>query len=172
LRHRIEHVQLLHPSDAPRLAELDIIASMQPIHVVSDMVMADRYWGDRCRGAYALRTQLAHGAHLALGSDAPVDSPNPFLGLHAAITRRRANGYPGTDGWYPEQRLTLTEALAGFTIGPAHAAGMEDRLGCLKTGYLADLVVLPEDPFTCGPEGLLTMQPEAVMVGGDWVWQA
>ncbi len=172
LRHRIEHVQILHPADATRLAELDIIASMQPIHVISDMEMADRYWGDRCRGAYALRTQLAHGAHLALGSDAPVDSPNPFLGLHAAVTRRRADGYPGPDGWYPEQRLTLTEALEGFTVGPAHAAGMEYRLGCLKTGYLADLVVLPEDPFTCDLDGLLTMQPEAVMVGGDWVWQA
>lgn len=172
LRHRIEHVQILHPADAPRLAELDIIASMQPIHVVSDMEMADRYWGDRCRGAYALRTQLAHGAHLALGSDAPVDSPNPFLGLHAAITRRRTDGHPGLNGWYPEQRLTLLEALEGFTLGPAFAAGMENRLGCLKAGYLADLILLEKDPFTCDPDELLTMQPEAVMVGGDWVWQA
>ncbi len=172
LRHRIEHVQILHPADAPRLAELDIIASMQPIHVVSDMEMADRYWGDRCRGAYALRTQLAHGAHLALGSDAPVDSPNPFLGLHAAITRRRTDGHPGLNGWYPEQRLTLLDALEGFTLGPAFAAGMENRLGCLKVGYMADLILLEKDPFTCDPDELLTMQPEAVMVGGDWVWQA
>jgi len=172
LRHRIEHVQLLHPADAPHLAALDIIASMQPIHVVSDMEMADRYWGDRCRGAYALRTQLEQGAHLALGSDAPVDSPNPFLGLHAAITRRRANGDPGTNGWYPDQRLTLSEALEGFTVGPAYAAGMDNRLGRLKVGHLADLVLLAEDPFTCDPDDLRTMQPEAVMVGGDWVWQA
>jgi hypothetical protein len=172
LRHRIEHVQILHPADSHRLAELDIIASMQPIHVVSDMEMADCYWGDRCHGAYALRTQLALGAHLAFGSDAPVDSPNPFLGLHAAITRRRADGHPGLDGWHPEQRLMFPQALEGFTIGPAFAAGMEDRLGCLNAGYLADLVLLAKDPFTCDPDELLTMQPEAVMVGGDWVLQA
>ncbi len=83
LRHRIEHVQLLHPDDVPRLAELDIIASMQPIHATSDMLMADTYWGERTRFAYALKTQLDMGAHVAFGSDAPVESPNPFWGIHA-----------------------------------------------------------------------------------------
>ena len=119
-----------------------------------------------------MRAQLQAGAHLALGSDAPVESPNPFLGLHAAVTRRRADGSPDERGWYPEQRLSLMEALHGFTSGAAYAAGMEDRLGCLKAGYLADLVLLAKDPFTCDPEDLSTMHPEAVMVGGDWVWQA
>jgi predicted amidohydrolase YtcJ len=172
LRHRIEHVQLLHPQYAGRLAELEVIASMQPIHATSDMPVADHCWGGRCRLAYAWRTQLHYGAALAFGSDAPVESPNPFWGLHAAVTRRRADGSPGPDGWFPEQRLTFQEALEGFTLGPAYAAGMEDRLGRLAPGYLADLVLLGEDPFVCDPSELRTMQPVATMIGGEWVWRS
>ena len=170
LRHRIEHVQLLHPDDAGRLAELGIIASMQPIHATSDLYMADRYWGGRARLSYAWRTQLAQGARLAFGSDAPVESPNPFLGLHAAVTRRRVDGSPGEQGWYPEQRLTLLEALHAFTTGPAYAAGMQDRLGRLSPGYLADLIVLEADPFTCPPHELQYLRPECTMVAGEWVF--
>ncbi|HEX8990818.1 MAG TPA: amidohydrolase, partial [Anaerolineales bacterium] len=88
LRHRVEHVQVLHPDDVPRLAQLDVIASMQPIHATSDMRMADRYWGERTSYAYALKSQLDVEAHVAFGSDAPVESPNPFRGIHAAVTRR------------------------------------------------------------------------------------
>lgn len=172
LRHRIEHVQIIHPDDAGRLAKLGVIASMQPIHAVSDMLAADRFWGDRARLAYAPRTQLEAGAPLAFGSDAPVESPNPFLGLHAAITRRRPDGTPGADGWYPEQRLSMREALSGFTTGAAYAAGMENRLGRLSPGYYADLIVLDEDPFACDPDILLSMQAAATMIGGEWVWQS
>jgi predicted amidohydrolase YtcJ len=172
LRHRIEHVQVIHPDDAPRLARLNVIASMQPIHATSDMLMADRFWGERSRLAYAMKTQLDFGAHLALGSDAPVESPNPFLGLHAAVTRRRADGSPSIDGWYPEQRLTPQQAWEGYTTGPAYAAGMEERLGRLAPNHLADLIVLEDDPFTCNPEEMLTMQPSATMVNGEWVWKA
>jgi predicted amidohydrolase YtcJ len=169
LRHRIEHVQLLHPKDADRLSKLDIVASMQPVHAPSDMGMAERYWGRRSVLAYAWRTQLEKGARLAFGSDAPVESPNPFLGLHAAITRQRADGSPGPDGWYPEQRLTIDEAVAGFTTGAAYAAGMEDRLGRLSPGFLADLIVLDNDPFQCDPSDLLAMTVAATMVAGEWV---
>lgn len=171
-RHRIEHVQALHPDDVSRLGKMDIIASMQPIHATSDMLMADAFWGERSRFAYALKTQLKNGAHLALGSDAPVESPNPFLGLYAAVARRRADGSPSADGWYPEQKLTMAEAWAGFTLGPAYAANMENRLGRLAPNYLADLIVLDasQDPFTCVPEDLLTMQSSATMVGGEWVY--
>ncbi len=170
LRHRIEHVQVIHPDDADRLGKMNIIASMQPIHATSDMLMADAFWGERSRLAYALRTQLDHGARLALGSDAPVESPNPFLGLYAAVTRRRADGSPSAEGWYPEQKLTMAEAWEGFTLGPAYAAYMENRLGRLATNHLADLIVLEKDPFTCAPEDLLTMQSSATMVGGEWVY--
>jgi len=173
LRHRIEHVQIIHPDDAARLGKMNIIASMQPIHATSDMLMADAFWGERSRLAYALKTQLGFGAPLALGSDAPVESPNPFLGLYAAVTRRRADGSPSPDGWYPEQKLTMSEAWQGFTLGPAYAAYMENRLGRLSPNYLADLIVLDasQDPFSCAPEELLTMKSFATMVGGEWVWQ-
>ena len=172
LRHRIEHVQVIHPDDAARLGKINVIASMQPIHATSDMLMADAFWGGRSRLAYAWRTQLDHGARLAFGSDAPVESPNPFLGLHAAITRRRADGSPSAEGWYPEQKLTMPEAWEGFTVGPAYAAYMEDRLGRLAPNYLADLIVLnvSQDPFTCGADELLAMQSSATMVGGEWVY--
>jgi predicted amidohydrolase YtcJ len=170
LRHRIEHVQVIHPDDAPRLGRMNIIASMQPIHATSDMLMADAFWGERSRLAYALRTQLNYGARLALGSDAPVESPNPFLGLYAAVTRRRADGFPSSEGWYPEQKLTMAEAWEGFTLGPAYAAYMENRLGRLVPNHLADLIVLEKNPFTCVPEDLLTIQSSATMVGGEWVY--
>jgi predicted amidohydrolase YtcJ len=170
LRHRIEHVQVIHPDDAARLGKLNIIASMQPIHATSDMLMADAFWGERSRLAYAWRTQLDHGARLVFGSDAPVESPNPFWGLHAAVTRRRADGSPSAEGWYPEQKLTLAEAWEGFTLGPAYAANMENRLGRLAPNYLADLIVIEKDPFTSSPDDLLEMQSSATMVGGEWVY--
>jgi len=170
LRHRIEHVQVLHPDDAPRLAQLNVIASMQPLHATSDMLMADQFWGERSRLAYAMKNQLDFGAPLALGSDAPVESPNPFLGLHAAVTRRRADGSPSADGWYPEQKISLADAFAGYTLGAAYAAYMEDRLGRLAPNYLADLIVLEKDPFTCNPNDLLTLESSATMIGGEWVY--
>jgi predicted amidohydrolase YtcJ len=172
LRHRIEHVQLLHPDDAGRLAQLGVIASMQPIHATSDMLMADRFWGERARLSYAWRTQLQKGAVLAFGSDAPVESPNPFWGIHAAVTRQRADGYPDLQGWFPEQRLAVSEALQAYTTGAAYAAGREHEQGRLAPGYLADLVVLDTDPFTCPPENLRNIQAQATMVAGEWVWRA
>jgi len=173
LRHRIEHVQVLHPDDLARLGKMSIIASMQPIHATSDMFMADAFWGERARLSYGWKTQLENGARLAFGSDAPVESPNPFWGLYAAVSRRRADGSPSADGWYPEQKLTMAEAWAGFSLGPAYAAGMEAHLGRLAPSYLADLIVLDasQDPFTCLPEDLLAMQSSATMVGGEWVYE-
>jgi predicted amidohydrolase YtcJ len=172
LRHRIEHVQIIHPDDARRLGKLGIIASMQPIHATSDMLAAEKYWGERVNLAYAWRTQLEAGATLAFGSDAPVESPNPFWGLHAAVTRRRTDGSPAAEGWHPEQRLTMREALEGYTIGAAYAAGLEGCVGRLSPGHYADLIVLEQDPFTCPPDDLLTMQSAATMLGGEWLWQA
>jgi predicted amidohydrolase YtcJ len=172
LRHRIEHVQVLHPDDATRLAALNVVASMQPIHATSDMLIADKYWGERSALAYAWRTQLDAGAHLAFGSDAPVESPNPFWGIHAAVTRRRADGSPNSNGWHPEQRLSMQEAIEGFTTGAAYAAYAENRMGKLAKGHLADLIVLDKNPFTCDPEEVKDLQSSATMVGGDWVWQS
>jgi hypothetical protein len=168
LRHRIEHVQVLHPDDVNSLAALGVVASMQPLHATSDMHMADHHWGARAALSYAWRTQLNAGATLAFGSDAPVESPNPWLGIHAAVTRCRPDGNPGPEGWYPEQRLSVYEALCGFTQGPAYAAGMEKHQGRLAPGFDADLIVLNQDPFTCPPESLYLIQPQRTMVAGEW----
>jgi predicted amidohydrolase YtcJ len=171
LRHRIEHVQIIHVDDLSRLAEYEIIASMQPIHATSDYQAADRYWGERSRFAYAWNSLLNLGTQMAFGSDAPVESPNPFWGLHAAVTRRRADGSPDPDGWYPDQKISLLMALQGYTTGAAYAAGMENRLGKLAPGYHADLLVLDKDPFTTPPEELREMLPLATMIAGEWVYQ-
>lgn len=171
LRHRIEHVQILHPDDYGQLARLGVVASMQPIHATSDMNVADHLWGKRSEGSYAWRTLLERGTNMCFGSDAPVETPNPFIGLHAAVTRCRADGSPGEEGWYPAQRLDLDEALRGFTLGAAYAAGMENHLGRLAANYLADLIVLDADPFEVPKQQLHQVQPSATMVGGEWVWQ-
>jgi len=168
-RHRVEHVQVIHRSDAHRLAQLNLIASMQPIHATSDMIMADRYWGaERSKWAYNPRLQLDQGVVVAFGSDSPVDTFDPFKGIHAAVTRQRADGSPGSDGWYPDARVTVDEAVRGFTLGPAYAAGLENRLGKLAPGYLADLIVLDRDPYAIPPAELLNVGVLATMVGGVW----
>ncbi len=167
-RHRIEHVQLIHQDDAPRLAQMQIIASMQPIHATSDYLVADRYWGARSRWGYNARLQLDHGAVVAFGSDSPIEPFEPLKGIHAAVTRRRADGSPGPDGWYPEYRLTVAEALRGFTQGAAYAAGLEQQLGTLASGYLADLVVLEQDLFSIDPAAIPDVKILATMVGGEW----
>lgn len=169
LRHRIEHVQLLHPDDVPRLAALGVVASMQPIHATQDYEMAERYWGDRCAAGYAWRSLLDAGTALAFGSDCPVENLNPFVGIHAAVTRRCADGSPGPEGWYPEQRLTVGEAVHAYTLGAAYAVGLEDRLGSLSPGKLADLVVLDRDIFTCDPMGIVETRVAATMIGGKFV---
>lgn len=171
LRHRIEHVQVLHPDHLDRLAELNVIASMQPIHATSDMDIADRYWGTRARYAYAFNTLLARGTRMAFGSDAPVESPNPFWGIHAAVTRRRHSGYPSTEGWYPQERIDLLQALQAYTTGAAYAAGWEDRVGKLISGYYADLIVLDDNPFQIEADQLYTITPRRTMVAGEWVWE-
>jgi len=170
MRHRIEHVQLLHPDDVGRLAALGVVASMQPIHATQDCEMADRYWGDRCAAGYAWRSLLEAGTTLAFGSDCPVEDLNPFLGIQAAVTRRRVDGFPGPEGWYPGQRLTAEEAVRAYTLGAAYAAGLEDRLGSLAPGKLADLVVLDRDIFTCAPLAIAETQVVATMVGGRFVY--
>jgi predicted amidohydrolase YtcJ len=170
LRHRIEHVQLLHPDDVGRLATLGIVAAMQPIHATQDYEMADRYWGDRSVSAYAWRSLLDMGTVLAFGSDCPVENLDPFQGIHAAVTRRRVDGSPGPEGWYPEQRLTVEEAVYAYTLGAARAAAMECRLGSLSPGKLADLVVLDRDVFACGPMQILETRVVATMIAGRFMY--
>ncbi|MBE2272624.1 MAG: amidohydrolase [Anaerolinea sp.] len=168
-RHRIEHVQVIHPMDVNRLAELDIIASMQPIHATSDYPIADAVWGDeRCKLAYNPRAQLDRGVTVCFGSDSPCDVFGSLRGIHAAVTRRRTDGTPGVDGWYPEARISIDEAIKGYTMGAAYAAGMEDRLGKIAPGYLADLTVVDRDLYAIPGDELLDVNVCGTMVGGVW----
>jgi predicted amidohydrolase YtcJ len=151
-RLRIEHAQLLDPEDIPRFVELGVIASMQPTHCTSDMRWVDARVGpERARGAYAWASLLKTNARLAFGSDFPVESHNPFLGIYAAVTRQNLEGQPER-GFHPEQRLTREEALRAFTIDAAYAAFWEERVGSLKYGKLADFVILDRDVMTCDVE--------------------
>jgi predicted amidohydrolase YtcJ len=169
LRPRIEHVQVLLPDDVRRLAELDVIASMQPVHCTSDMLAADANWGARSRYAYAWSSLLERDTILAFGSDAPVEAPDPIAGLHAAVTRQRADGQP-EGGWYPAERLTAEEALWAYTWGAAYAAGEETLKGSLAPGRLGDVTVLSADPTAVpGPE-ILGIQVEYTIVGGRVVF--
>jgi hypothetical protein len=170
LRHRIEHTQVLHPDDIPRLAQMDVIASMQPIHATQDMLLADDLWGARSAGAYAFRSLLDSGAVLAFGSDSPVEDLNVMKGIHAAVTRRRADGSPGADGWYPEQRLTVDEAVFAYTAGAAYASGEEAIKGTLSPGKLADLVVLSHDIFAIAPMAILDTKVMGTMFDGRFVY--
>lgn len=171
LRHRIEHVQILHPQDLHRLAELNVIASMQPIHATSDMIMADTYWGDRARYSYAWRTALETGATLVFGSDAPVEPIEPLLGIYAAVSRRRPDGQPGPNGWYPEQKLTMHETIHAFTRAAALTSGQEARQGSLSPGKLADLTIFDRDIFAIPTDELLDVQIAGTMVGGRFKYR-
>jgi len=170
LRPRIEHAQLLRACDFGRLAELGVIASMQPIHATSDWRMADRHWGKRGKWAYAWRSVLKAGGRLAFGSDCPVETLDPLKGIYAAVTRKEENGRP-EGGWYPEQCLTVEEAVRAYTMGAAFAAGEEAIKGSIAMGKAADLVVLSEDIFSDPPERILETKVEMTMVGGEIVYR-
>jgi len=172
LQHRIEHVQTIASEDIPRLVELDIIASVQPVHAPSDMETADQFLGDRAKNTYMFRSFLQAGANLIFGSDAPVESHNPFYGIHAAVTRRRLNGDPGKEGWHPEQRLTLPEALKGFTSAPYETIGQDFKCGKIKTGYHADFLILTSDPFMLDTHQLGSIRPEATFIDGTCLYQS
>ena len=172
LRHRIEHAQLLHPDDLPRFAAQSVIASVQPIHATSDMHIVERFWGERGRLAYAFNSLLSSGAAVAFGSDNPVEPIDPLWGIHAAVTRRRADGTPGREGFYPQERLTPLDALHGYTLGAAYASGEEAHKGSLAPGKLADLVVLDGDLCAIDPTQLCELQVLGTMVGGTWRYRA
>jgi len=168
LRHRIEHFQTVHPTDFQRLADLEVIASMQPVHATADMDMAERHWGKRAENSYAWRTVLNSGAALAFGSDAPVEPFEPIRGIHAAVTRRRVDGSPGPNGWYAQQRLSIDEAVRAFTLGPAKATGQELLLGSIESGKFADLTIFEQDIYEVDPDDLLETAIAGTMIGGSF----
>ena len=168
LRHRIEHAQLLHPDDFRRFADLKVLASMQPIHATADMEMADRYWGERARFGYAWRTLLDTGATLVFGSDAPVEPIEPLRGIYAAVTRRRPDGAPRLEGWYPQQRLSVDQAIRAYTVGAAFASGRENTMGSISPGKLADFTIFDRDIFVIPNDELLEVNIAGTIVDGEF----
>lgn len=170
-RHRIEHAQVLTADDLPRFAALGVIAAMQPTHATSDMYWAGERLGEaRTRYAYAWRGLLDSGARLALGSDFPVEAINPFLGLHAAVTRQDREGWP-PGGWHPEQRMTRFEALRGFTLDAAWAGFMEREVGSLAVGKRADFVILDADLMTVPAADIATIGVRETWLDGRRVFR-
>lgn len=167
---RIEHVQIIHDADKARLAQLGIVASMQPIHATSDYEMADRYWGKRAANSYAIKTMLNSGATVVFGSDAPVEKIDPLLGIHAAVTRQRADNTPD-GGWYPEQRFTMHETIYAFTMAAAITAGQQARQGSITVGKLADLTILDADIFAVAGDEILDVGIAGTMVGGAFKYR-
>ncbi len=171
-RWRIEHAQVLALQDLPRLAQLHVIASMQPTHATSDMPWAaDRVGQERIAGAYAWRQLIDSGARMALGSDFPVESVDPRLGLYAAATRADAEGKPA-GGWRPQEMLTVAEALRGFTLDAAYAGFNEADVGSLQAGKRADFVVVAQDPLAIEPALLRALDVRATYVDGRPVFEA
>jgi predicted amidohydrolase YtcJ len=170
-RLRVEHAQILTEADVPRFQRLGVLPSMQATHCTSDMAWAgERLGPERLRGAYAWRSLLATGVRIAGGSDFPVESPNPFYGIHAAVTRRPRDGED--PGWQPEQRMTRAEAVRSFTSWNAWASRQEHDLGTLEPGKRADLVVLSEDVFTCAEARIPAIRPTLTLLDGEVVYRA
>ena len=166
LPHRLEHIQLIEPTDLFRMKEQDIIASVQPIHATSDMFTAQHYWGGRCELAYAYQSMIAHQIDVRFGSDAPVETADLFKGLHAAVTRRRADGQPGPQGWYPEQRVSFDQALKAYT----QPLPGNDEVDLLQAGMPADMIVLEQDPSRLDPHELADLKPLITVVAGEIVY--
>jgi len=170
---RVEHAQIIAAEDIARFSHIGVAASMQPIHAISDMKMAQRYWGDRCESAYAWRSLLDQGSQLIFGSDAPVETPNPFFGIAASLSRRNyksneksSNG----DSWTPHQCLMIHDTLKAYCHTPSQISGFTGMTGSIKRGMFADLVILPSNFFELRPEEIMVTNPTATMVGGKWVF--
>lgn len=171
-RWRVEHAQVVHRDDLPRFASLKVIASMQPTHATSDMPWAEARIGrERLYGAYAWQRLRALGVPLALGSDFPVESVDPRLGLYSGVTREDREGRP-PGGWLPEQKLSPEQAMEGFTAGAAFASFDEADIGRLAPGFRADFVVLDADPLAIDPARLPDMKVLSTWVDGEAVFTA
>jgi predicted amidohydrolase YtcJ len=171
-RFRVEHAQVLSLDDIPRFARLGVIPSMQPTHATSDMYwVEDRIGAERTQGAYAWRKLLNSGSRIPCGSDFPVENPNPLWGIFAAVTRQDHTLYPA-GGWNPEERMTIDEAVRGFTLEAAYARFAEDDMGSIEVGKLADFTVLDQDIFKIPPEKILETRVVYTIVAGKIVYQS
>jgi predicted amidohydrolase YtcJ len=171
-RWRIEHAQIVDCADLPRIGRGHMVASMQPTHQTSDRLMAEKRLDPaRLKCSYAWQSMLKTGAKLAFGTDFPVESPNPFPGLSAAISRQDINGQP-PGGWYPDEKLTFEQALSAYTRGSAYAGFAEDRVGALDPGKWADFVVVDRDPTKVNPQELARTKVLETWVAGKKMWES
>jgi predicted amidohydrolase YtcJ len=171
-RLRIEHAQHMAAKDFERFAQLHVIASVQPYHAIDDGRFAESHIGhDRASRTYAFRTFLDHGVRLAFGTDWEVAPLDPVLGLYAAVTRATLDG-KNPNGWFPEQKLTVAEAVEAYTMGSAYAEFQEKEKGSITPGKLADMVLLSDDIFTIAPENIRDVKVLKTIVGGKTVWDA
>lgn len=169
-RWRIEHAQIVDCADLPRIGRGHVIASMQPTHQTSDRLMAEKRMGlARLKCAYAWQSMLKTGAKLAFGTDFPVESPNPFPGLSAAVSRQDMQSEP-PGGWFPEQRLSFEQALSAYTRGSAYAGFAENKIGALDPGKWADFVIVDQDPTKVNPQQLARTQVLETWIAGKKVW--
>ena len=169
-RHRIEHAQTLQPSDIPRFAKLGIIASMQPTHCISDKKFCEKRIGpERAKGAYAWKSLADAGTIIAFGTDYQVEPLNPMEGLYAAVTRKDRLGEDG-EGWHPEQKIKMDEAIKFYTLGSAYSQFMEDRKGMIKKGFLADIVIVDKDLLIIPENEIMKTKVDYTITGGRVVY--
>jgi predicted amidohydrolase YtcJ len=169
LRHRIEHIQLARPQDVERFNQLGVIASVQPVHAPADIDIAERYWGKRSKFAYAFKSLIDSGARVVFGSDAPIETLNPWMGIHAAVTRHRIGE---KESWHPEQRVTVADAVLAYTRGASYASYEENLKGSIEVGKLADMVILSQDILKIDPEEIPETKVECTILGGKIVFEA
>lgn len=171
MRHRIEHLQTCQPADLATMAGLDVVASVQPIHLTSDITAADNSLGGRALYTYSFNSMQTLSIPMVFGSDAPVEQPDVLLGIHAAVNRTRRDHTP-SEGWHPQEKLSLTSAITNFISSAHQQFPMKDApLGKLAEGYLADLVVVDRNPFNVPPEALKDIHVLKTMIDGRWVWE-
>jgi predicted amidohydrolase YtcJ len=171
-RHRIEHAQTLRNSDIPRFAKLGVIASMQPTHCISDKKFCEKRIGtERAKGAYAWKSLADAGAMLAFGTDYQVEPLNPMEGLYASVTRKDRLGEEG-EGWHSEQKIKMEEAIKYYTLGSAYAQFMENRKGMIKTGYLADIVIVDKNLFIIPENEIMKTKVDYTITGGEIVYNS
>jgi predicted amidohydrolase YtcJ len=171
-RLRIEHAQHMAAKDFERFSRLHVIASMQPYHAIDDGRWAEARIGhDRASRTYAFRTFLDHGVRLAFGTDWSVAPLNPMLGLYAAVTRATLDG-KNPNGWFPEQKLTMAEAVEAYTMGSAYAEFQDKEKGSITVGKLADMVLLSEDIFSIPPDKIGEVRVIKTLVGGKITWES
>jgi predicted amidohydrolase YtcJ len=169
-RHRDEHTQTLQISDIMRFAQLGVIASMQPTHCITDKRFYEKRIGtERSKGAYAWRSLAQTGAMLAFGTDYPVEPLNPMEGLYAAVSRKDRLGEEG-EGWFPEQKLTMEEAIKFYTLGSAYSQFMEGRKGMIRAGFLADIVITDKDLMTIPETEIMKTKIDYTITGGKVVY--